>query len=218
MPDRAQTLTDALADRILVLDGAMGTMIHQAPLSIEKDYQGHENCPEILDVTRPDVITGIHRAYLEAGADIVETDTFGGTGIVLAEIKLEDRAYELNFAAAKIARQAADEFSTPAQPRFVAGSMGPTTKDLNITATTTFSQLAGRLLRAGQGAGGRRRGLAADRDVLRHRKPQSRPAGRSEIPPRPGLADSRDRIRDHRAQRHHAGWPAHRRAVCLHRE
>jgi 5-methyltetrahydrofolate--homocysteine methyltransferase len=141
MPDRAQTLADALDDHILVLDGAMGTMIHQVPLSIEKDYLGRENCPEILNVTRPDVISGIHRAYLEAGADIVETNSFGGTSIALADNKLEDRAYELNFAAAKIARAAADDFSTPAKPRFVAGSMGPTNKDLNITATVTFPKL-----------------------------------------------------------------------------
>ncbi|HTA43850.1 MAG TPA: homocysteine S-methyltransferase family protein, partial [Bryobacteraceae bacterium] len=116
-------------------------MIHQAPLSLEKDYLGKENCPEILVVTRPDVIGGIHRAYLEAGADIIETDTFGGTSIVLAEFQLQDRASELNYAAAKLARQMADEFSTPDKPRFVAGSMGPTTKDLNITVTTTFAQL-----------------------------------------------------------------------------
>jgi 5-methyltetrahydrofolate--homocysteine methyltransferase len=141
MPDRARFLADALQDRILVLDGAMGTMIHQVPLSIETDYLGRENCPEILCVTRPDVISGIHRAYLEAGADIVETNSFGGTSIALADNKLEDRAYELNFAAAKIARQAADEFSTSAKPRFVAGSMGPTNKDLNITATVTFPKL-----------------------------------------------------------------------------
>ena len=141
MPDRLQTLTAALEDRILVLDGAMGTMIHQVPLSIEADYLGRENCPEILNVTRPDVINGIHRAYLEAGADIVETNSFGGTSIALADNKLEDRAYELNLAAAKIARQAADNFSTTAKPRFVAGSMGPTNKDLNITATVTFPKL-----------------------------------------------------------------------------
>ncbi len=141
MVSRTQALHDALATRILVLDGAMGTMIHQAPLSLEKDYLGKENCPEILVVTRPDVIGGIHRAYLEAGADIIETDTFGGTSIVLAEFQLQDRAYELNYAAAKLARQVADEFSTPAKPRFVAGSMGPTTKDLNITVTTTFARL-----------------------------------------------------------------------------
>jgi 5-methyltetrahydrofolate--homocysteine methyltransferase len=119
----------------------MGTMIHQAPLDIETDFLGRENCPEILVVTRPDVIGGIHRAYLEAGADIIETDTFGGTEIVLAEFQLQDRAYELNYAAAKLARKCADEFSTLAKPRFVAGSIGPTTKDLNITNTITFREL-----------------------------------------------------------------------------
>jgi 5-methyltetrahydrofolate--homocysteine methyltransferase len=138
---RFQSLVEALENRILVIDGAMGTMIHQVPLSIETDYEGRENCPEILAVTRPDVIGGIHRAYLKAGADIVETDTFGGTSLVLAEFRLEDRTYELNYAAAKLARQAADEFSTAAKPRFVAGSMGPTTKDLNITGTVTFPKL-----------------------------------------------------------------------------
>jgi 5-methyltetrahydrofolate--homocysteine methyltransferase len=119
----------------------MGTMIHQAPLDIETDFLGRENCPEILVVTRPDVIGGIHRAYLEAGADIIETDTFGGTEIVLAEFQLQDRAYELNYKAAKLARTCADEFSTSSKPRFVAGSIGPTTKDLNITNTITFQEL-----------------------------------------------------------------------------
>ena len=141
MSSRIQALHDALASRILVLDGAMGTMIHLVPLTIEKDYDGHENCPEILVVTRPDVIAGIHRAYFDAGADIVETDTFGGTSVVLAEFQLQDRAYELNCAAAKLAREVADGLSTPGKPRFVAGSMGPTTKDLNITATITFQRL-----------------------------------------------------------------------------
>src|SRR5271165_6170019 len=111
--ERIQALAEILAQRILVLDGAMGTMIHQAPLSIETDYQGRENCPEILNVTRPDVIQAIHRQYLEAGADIIETNSFGGTRIALADNKLEERAYEFNFAAARIARAVADEFPTP---------------------------------------------------------------------------------------------------------
>src|SRR6185436_2137991 len=92
-------------------------------------------------VTRPDVIQDIHRQYLEAGADIVETNTFGGTRLALLDNNLGERAYELNYAAAKIAREVADQFSTADQPRFVAGSMGPTNKDLNITGTTTFAQL-----------------------------------------------------------------------------
>ena len=128
--------------------------------SIEADYLGRENCPEILNVTRPDVIQDIHRQYLEAGADIIETNTFGGTRLALLDNNLGDRAYELNFAAAKIAREAADQYSTAGQPRFVAGSMGPTNKDLNITGTATFPQTPRRLLRAGQGPGRRRRRLS----------------------------------------------------------
>jgi len=139
--ERQQALKNILDQRVLVIDGAMGTMIHQAPLDIETDYLGRENCPEILVVTRPDVIQNIHRTYLESGADIIETNSFGGTRIALADNKLDDRCYELNFAAARIARQVADEFSSPAKPRFVAGSMGPTNKDVSITRSTTFSQL-----------------------------------------------------------------------------
>src|SRR6202035_5220772 len=127
--------------RVLVIDGAMGTMIDEAPLDIETDYLGRENCPEILVVTRPDVIQNIHRTYLEAGADIIETNSFGGTRIALADNKLDDRCYELNFAAARSSREGADEFSTAAKPRFVAGSMGPTNKDVSITATVTFPKL-----------------------------------------------------------------------------
>src|SRR5215471_262504 len=138
--ERRKALIDLLNERVLVLDGAMGTMIHQAPLSIESDYLGRENCPEILNATRPDVILDIHRKYLEAGADAVETNSFGGARMTLADNHLDDRAYELNFAAARIARQAADEFSTPGKPRFVAGSIGPTTKNINVTRTATFSE------------------------------------------------------------------------------
>src|SRR5579872_6327273 len=138
--ERQQALADILEQRVLVLDGAMGTMIHQAPLSIEADYLGRENCPEILNVTRPEVIQGIHRAYFEAGADAVETNSFGGARMTLADNKLEDRAYELNFAAAKLARQVADELWTASRPRFVAGSIGPTTKNINVTGSATFEQ------------------------------------------------------------------------------
>jgi 5-methyltetrahydrofolate--homocysteine methyltransferase len=139
--ERRKALAEILAERVLVIDGAMGTMLHQAPLSIETDYLGRENCPEILNVTRPDVIRGIHEQYLEAGADIVETNSFGGAAVALADNNLADRAYELNFAAAQIARQAADKYSTAAQPRFVAGSIGPTNKDINIKGTIGFERL-----------------------------------------------------------------------------
>src|ERR1019366_538884 len=140
--DRRRALEDILEQRVLVLDGAMGTMLQQQHLTAE-DFGGAalEGCNENLVRTRPDVVLGIHRAYLEAGSDVVETNSFGGTRLVLAEYGLADDASELNFSAAKLARQAAEEFSTAARPRFVAGSMGPTTKAITVTGGVTFPQL-----------------------------------------------------------------------------
>ncbi|MDQ1471685.1 MAG: 5-methyltetrahydrofolate--homocysteine methyltransferase, partial [Bryobacterales bacterium] len=128
--------------RILVLDGAMGTMIQQRKLT-DEDFGGAalEGCNEYLVKTRPDVIQDIHRAYLTAGSDIIETNSFGGTALVLAEYQVQDQAYDLNFRAAQLARQAADDFSTPEKPRFVAGSIGPTTKAITVTGGVTFPQL-----------------------------------------------------------------------------
>src|ERR1700761_6339712 len=139
---RRQALEDALTSRILVLDGAMGTMLQQSRLTAA-DFGGAalEGCNENLVLTRPDVIKAIHRAYFEAGADVVETDSFGSTPIVLAEYGLQAHAHELNFAAARLAREAAEEFSRPGRPRFVAGSMGPTTKAITVTGGVTFGQL-----------------------------------------------------------------------------
>ncbi|HTU44485.1 MAG TPA: methionine synthase [Bryobacteraceae bacterium] len=139
---RRQALEDALASRILVLDGAMGTMLQQSQLTAA-DFGGAalEGCNENLVFTRPDVIQNVHRAYFEAGADLVETDTFGATRIVLAEYGLQDRAYELNLVAAQLARQVAEELSSSGRPRFVAGSMGPTTKAITVTGGVTFEQL-----------------------------------------------------------------------------
>ncbi len=140
--DRLAALYDALATRILVLDGAMGTMLQQRNLTAP-DFGGPalEGCNENLVKTRPDVVLDIHREYFKAGADIVETNTFGGTRVVLAEYHLQDQAHELNYAAAQLARQAADECSTPARPRWVLGSMGPTTKAITVTGGITFRQL-----------------------------------------------------------------------------
>ncbi len=145
MNDRAtrrQALLRALDERILLLDGAMGTMIQAHDLHAG-DFGGaaYEGCNEFLVRTRPDVILGIHRAFLQAGSDMVETDTFGGTRVVLAEYHLENEVESLNRTAAQLARQAADEISTPDRPRFVAGSMGPTTKAISVTGGITFSQL-----------------------------------------------------------------------------
>ncbi|MGH9540462.1 MAG: homocysteine S-methyltransferase family protein, partial [Terriglobales bacterium] len=140
--ERAQALRAALEERILVLDGAMGTMIQQRQLTAA-DFGGeaYEGCNELLVETRPDVIAAIHREYLQAGADIIETDTFGATNVVLAEYGRAEAARELNLAAARLARSVADELSTDARPRFVAGAMGPTTKAISVTGGITFTAL-----------------------------------------------------------------------------
>src|SRR5215471_8042910 len=116
-----------LSQRVLVFDGAMGTMIQQANLALA-DFGGREGCNEILVETRPDVIAGIHDAYFAAGADVVETNTFGGMPYVLAEFDLGARAFELNRMAAALARKVADRYATKARPTFVSGSMGPGTR------------------------------------------------------------------------------------------
>lgn len=136
-------IQEQMQKKILILDGAMGTMIQQADLSAE-DFGGeeYEGCNEYLNVTRPDLIRQIHEKYLEAGADIIETNTFGGTRLVLAEYNLQDRTREINREAARLAVEAANKWSTPEWPRFVAGSMGPTTKTLSVTGGTTFDELA----------------------------------------------------------------------------
>ncbi len=140
--ERQKLLLQMLDERIVVMDGAMGTMIQQRDLSAQ-DFGGAalEGCNENLVLTRPDVILDIHRKYFEAGADMVETNTFGGTKVVLAEYALQNKSREINSTAAKLARQAADESSTPQKPRFVAGSMGPTTKAITVTGGVTFEQL-----------------------------------------------------------------------------
>ncbi|MBD2869822.1 methionine synthase [Paenibacillus sp. IB182493] len=136
------TIQQLLQERILILDGAMGTMIQQADLN-EDDFGGAEldGCNEMLVLTRPDVIRTIHEQYLEAGADILETNTFGATSVVLAEYDIPEKAREINLAAAKLAREACDKYSTPDRPRFVAGALGPTTKTLSVTGGVTFDEL-----------------------------------------------------------------------------
>ncbi|MFQ5589118.1 MAG: methionine synthase [Nitrospiria bacterium] len=131
-----------LRNRILVMDGAMGTMIQDRNLSAD-DFGGadFEGCNEYLNLTRPDVIQSIHEIYFEAGADIVETNTFGGTALVLAEYGLETKVLEINRKGAEIANAAAKKFSTKTRPRFVAGSMGPTTKAITVTGGVTFDAL-----------------------------------------------------------------------------
>ncbi|MDE2599610.1 MAG: methionine synthase [Rhodocyclaceae bacterium] len=140
-PDRTEELRALLKQRILILDGAMGTMIQQHKLT-EDDYRG-EVCAchnhdvkgnnDLLLLSKPEVIRGIHADYLAAGADIIETNTFNATRLSQADYHLEDLVYKLNFAGARLAREACDEYSTPDKPRFVAGVLGPTSRTASIS-------------------------------------------------------------------------------------
>lgn len=160
MSTRTAQLKQAIQERILVLDGAMGTMLQRHQLN-EQDYRGEifkdwlndlKGNHDLLNITRPDVVAGVHRAYFEAGADIVETDTFNANAISQSDYGTEAYVYDLNLAAAKLARQVADEFTAkePGKPRFVAGSMGPTNRTASMSPdvnrpgfrTTTFQELA----------------------------------------------------------------------------
>lgn len=132
-------LRQALAQRTVIADGAMGTMLQAADPTLE-DFQNHEGCNEILNVTRPDLVRSVHDAYLEVGVDAIETNTFGANWANLAEYGIEDRIYELAFAGGKIAREAADAFATVDKPRFVLGSLGPGTK-LPSLGHTSYQKL-----------------------------------------------------------------------------
>ena len=138
---RGQALPGILAQRIAILDGAMGTMIQRFKLSeaqyrgerfkdFERDVKGNN---ELLSLTRPDVISDIHEAYLAAGADLIETNTFGATTIAQEDYKMAHLAREMNLESAKLARAACDKFSTPDKPRFVVGALGPTPKTASIS-------------------------------------------------------------------------------------
>ncbi len=138
---RAQALPEILNTRIAILDGAMGTMIQRFKLS-EADYRGErfKDFPkdvkgnnELLSLTRPDVIRDIHEGYLAAGADMIETNTFGATSIAQADYDMQHLAREMNLQSAKLARAACDKFSTPDKPRFVVGALGPTPKTASIS-------------------------------------------------------------------------------------
>jgi len=123
MADFLQTVQE----HVVIYDGAMGTNIQTRNPTLD-DYWGKENCSEVLVLSRPDIIREIHADFFRVGCDIVETNTFGGSRIVLGEFELADRTHEINVKAAQLAREVAQEFSTKDKPRFVAGSLGPTTK------------------------------------------------------------------------------------------
>jgi len=120
---------DAVHSRLVIFDGGTGTSLQRAGLTAD-DFGGPdlEGCNELLNITRPDVIRDLHRSYFDAGADVVETNTFGAFGVPLAEYGIADRTYEIAAAGAAIAREVADTYSTPERPRWVAGSIGPGTK------------------------------------------------------------------------------------------
>jgi len=142
-PDATDELRAALTERILVMDGAMGTMIQREGLS-EEDYRGERFADwpsdlkgnnDLLSLTQPDIISGIHTAYLEAGADLVETNTFNAQKISLADYGMEDLAYEINLESARLARRACDAMTqrTPDRPRWVLGALGPTNRTASIS-------------------------------------------------------------------------------------
>lgn len=141
MKDRTKELQALMAKRILILDGAMGTMIQRRKLE-EDDYRGErfadwesplKGMNDLLVLTNPDIIADIHREYLAAGADIIETNNFNATASDLVRYGLQDYAYEINVAAAKLAKQCTEEFSTPEKPRFVAGVLGPNQKTASVS-------------------------------------------------------------------------------------
>ncbi|QAY71258.1 methionine synthase [Xylanimonas protaetiae] len=154
---RAAALLDAVRSRVVVADGAMGTMIQAQDPTLE-DYEGHEGCNEVLNVSRPDIIAAVHDAYLEAGVDAVETNTFGANWSNLGDYGIDDRIRELARAGAAIARSRADAYATDERPRWVLGSMGPGTKLPSLGHTTyahlraTFAEQAAGLLEGGADA------------------------------------------------------------------
>ena len=166
-PDRTEELRALLKDRILILDGAMGTMIQQHKLT-EADYRGARFADhasdlkgnnDLLLITRPEVIRGIHAEYLAAGADIIETNTFNSTRVSQADYDLEDLVHELNFEGARLAREVCDEYSTLDKPRFVAGVLGPTSRTASISPdvndpgyrNVTFDELVDNYVEATRG-------------------------------------------------------------------
>ncbi|MCG7596090.1 methionine synthase [Mycobacterium sp. PSTR-4-N] len=166
-PDCTEELRAALRERILVIDGAMGTAI-QRDRPDEEGYRGDrftewptalQGNNDLLSLTQPQIITGIHREYLEAGADILETNTFNANAVSLADYDMADFSYELNYTGAALARTAADEYSTPERPRYVAGAIGPTTRTASISPdvndpgarNVSYDQLVAAYLEAANG-------------------------------------------------------------------
>jgi len=147
-------LLDALRDRVLLCDGGMGSRVQAMALEVDRDYWGKENCTEVLNLSRPDIVRDIHRGYYEAGADMVLTNSFGGSPVTLAEFELEDRAFEINKLSVELAREAAESFAD-GRHRWVVGDIGPGTK-LPSLGNITYDALEAALVEQCRGliAGG----------------------------------------------------------------
>ena len=141
--ERIEKLRSLLQSNIVVIDGAMGTSIQDLDLS-EEDFGGqqYDGCNEYLNLINPDCIRGIHRTYIEAGANIIETNSFGSTPLVLSEYGLGHMAYEISLSASKLAKETAKEYETDGKMVFVAGSIGPTTKAISVTGGISWDDLS----------------------------------------------------------------------------
>ncbi len=233
-PDATAALTELLHERIVVLDGAMGTAI-QRDRPDEAGYRGErfadwpsdlQGNNDLLTLTQPDIIAGIHREYLEAGADVIETNTFNANRVSLADYGMEDLAYELNLEAALLARRVCDEMTreTPDRPRYVGGALGPTTRTASISPdvndpgarNVSWDQLVAAYLEAARGLVDGGSDLHLHRDDLRHAQRQGGDLRRRAALRRAGSPLAGDHLRhDHRRVGTHAVGPGHRGVLGL---
>jgi 5-methyltetrahydrofolate--homocysteine methyltransferase len=207
---RAQALPEILKNRIAILDGAMGTMIQRFKLS-EADYRGErfKDFPkdvkgnnELLSLTRPDVIRDIHEGYLAAGADMIETNTFGATTVAQADYDMQHLTREMNLQSAQLARAACDKFSTPDKPRFVVGALGPTPKTASISPdvndagarNVTFEELRAAYFEQVEALVEGGSDITGGGDQGQHRRPegQNAPIEKNAVPPGPRAGDTPD--------------------------
>ena len=202
-------LLDALRDQVLLCDGGMGSRVQALTLDVENDYWGKENCTEVLNLSRPDLVRDIHRGYFEAGADMVETNSFGGSPVTLGEFELQDRAFEINRIAGELAREAAESFAD-GRHRWVVGSVGPGTK-LPSLGNIAYDPLEAALAEQCRGliAGGVDAILIETCQDTLQIKAAVNGAKIARARSRHGYADLR--AGDGRNHRHPAGRPRHRR-------
>jgi 5-methyltetrahydrofolate--homocysteine methyltransferase len=209
---------DALRERILLCDGGTGSRVQSMTLDVERDYLGLENCTEVLVKSRPDIVRAIHRSYLEAGSDCVQTNTFGGSPMTLGEFDLEDRgAFEINQRAAELAREAIGEFAGDGRRRFVVGAIGPGTK-LPTLGHIAYATRSRPRSSCRPRPDRRRRRRAADRDLPGPAADQGRRQRREDRARRGRKRRHADhRAGDGRDDRHAAGRRRHRRRRRDHR-